>query len=108
MPRLKKPREWWGGTTCSSVPCSDQIRTGPRASRRRYGTSGHDPGAITVSFNGQPVCVNSTGAPGAREVGLSGADIAVQIDLGVGEGTATVWTTDLSHSYVEINSAYSS
>ncbi|WP_273353670.1 bifunctional glutamate N-acetyltransferase/amino-acid acetyltransferase ArgJ [Corynebacterium resistens] len=67
-----------------------------------------DPGAITVSFNGQPVCVNSTGAPGAREVDLSGADIAVQIDLGVGEGTATVWTTDLSHSYVEINSAYSS
>lgn len=67
-----------------------------------------DPDAITVSFNGQPVCVNATGAPGARDVDLSGADIAVQVDLGVGEGTATVWTTDLSHSYVEINSAYSS
>lgn len=67
-----------------------------------------DPNAISVSFNGQPVCVNATGAPGAREVDLSGADVAVQVDLGVGDGTATVWTTDLSHSYVEINSAYSS
>lgn len=67
-----------------------------------------NPEAISVSFNGQPVCMNATGAPGAREVDLSGADIAVRVDLGVGEGTATVWTTDLSHSYVDINSAYSS
>ncbi|RAV32352.1 bifunctional glutamate N-acetyltransferase/amino-acid acetyltransferase ArgJ [Corynebacterium heidelbergense] len=67
-----------------------------------------DPEAIDVSFNGNPVCVNSTGAPGARQVDLSGVDIAVDVDLGVGRGQATVWTTDLSHSYVEINSAYSS
>lgn len=68
-----------------------------------------DPDKISVSFNGQPVCVNSTGAPGAREVDLSGTDIAVEVDLGTGgPGTATVRTTDLSHDYVEINSAYSS
>ncbi|CAM5434291.1 Arginine biosynthesis bifunctional protein ArgJ OS=Corynebacterium variabile OX=1727 GN=argJ PE=3 SV=1 [Corynebacterium variabile] len=31
------------------------------------------------------------------------------VDLGTGgPGTATVWTTDLSHDYVHINSAYSS
>ncbi|WP_459612613.1 bifunctional glutamate N-acetyltransferase/amino-acid acetyltransferase ArgJ [Corynebacterium urogenitale] len=66
-----------------------------------------DPEKINVSFNGSPVCVNSTGAPGAREVDLSGADIAVEVDLAVGEGRATVWTTDLSYSYVEINSDYS-
>ena len=64
---------------------------------------------ISVSFNGHPVCVDATGAPGAREVDLSGADIDVLVDLGTGgEGTATVWTTDLSHDYVHINSAYSS
>jgi glutamate N-acetyltransferase/amino-acid N-acetyltransferase len=68
-----------------------------------------DPDRISVSFNGQPVCVNATGAPGARDVDLSGTDIDVLVDLGTGgEGKATVWTTDLSHDYVHINSAYSS
>ncbi|WP_227982864.1 bifunctional glutamate N-acetyltransferase/amino-acid acetyltransferase ArgJ [Nocardia spumae] len=67
-----------------------------------------DPDRVTVSFNGNPVCVNGTGAPGAREVDLSGPDIEVLVELGLGEGTATVRTTDLSHGYVEENSAYSS
>lgn len=68
-----------------------------------------DPEKISVSFNGHPVCVDSTGAPGARDVDLSGADIDVLVDLGTGgPGRATVRTTDLSHDYVEINSAYSS
>jgi glutamate N-acetyltransferase/amino-acid N-acetyltransferase len=63
---------------------------------------------ISVSFNGFPVCVDSTGAPGARDVDLSGADIDVTIDLGVGARRASIRTTDLSHGYVEENSAYSS
>jgi glutamate N-acetyltransferase/amino-acid N-acetyltransferase len=63
---------------------------------------------ISVSFNGFPVCVNSIGAPRAREVDLSGADIDVTIDLGVGTERASIRTTDLSHAYVEENSAYSS
>ena len=68
-----------------------------------------DPDNISVFFNDQPVCVESTGAPGAREVDLSGADIDVLVDLGTGgQGSAFVRTTDLSHEYVEINSAYSS
>ena len=62
---------------------------------------------ISVSFNGHMVCEKSTGTPNAREVDLSGADITVVVDLGTGgAGTATVRTTDLSHAYVEINSAY--
>lgn len=68
-----------------------------------------DPDKISVSFNGEAVCIDSTGTPGARDVDLSGADIDVLVDLGTGgPGTATVHTTDLSHDYVEINSAYSS
>jgi glutamate N-acetyltransferase/amino-acid N-acetyltransferase len=63
---------------------------------------------ISVSFNGSPVCIDSVGAPGARDVDLSGADIDVTVDLGVGAGRASVLTTDLSHAYVEENSAYSS
>jgi glutamate N-acetyltransferase/amino-acid N-acetyltransferase len=63
---------------------------------------------ITVSFNGFPVCVDGAGAPGARDVDLSGADIEVTVDLKLGDGRATIRTTDLSHAYVEENSAYSS
>ncbi|WP_044524084.1 bifunctional glutamate N-acetyltransferase/amino-acid acetyltransferase ArgJ [Mycolicibacterium septicum] len=67
-----------------------------------------DPERISVSFNGSPVCVDGAGAPGAREVDLSGEDIIVVVDLGVGGGSASIRTTDLSHAYVEENSAYSS
>ena len=67
-----------------------------------------DADRISVSFNGSPVCIDGTGAPGARDVDLSGADIDVSIDLGVGTECASIRTTDLSHGYVEENSAYSS
>jgi glutamate N-acetyltransferase / amino-acid N-acetyltransferase len=66
------------------------------------------PERISVSFNGSPVCVDGAGVPGAREVDLTGADVSVVVDLGVGSGEGTVRTTDLSHAYVEENSAYSS
>lgn len=68
-----------------------------------------DPDNISVYFNDQPVCLASTGTPHAREVDLSGTDIDVRVDLGTAyTGTAFIRTTDLSHAYVEINSAYSS
>ncbi|OBC05876.1 bifunctional ornithine acetyltransferase/N-acetylglutamate synthase [Mycobacterium sp. 852013-50091_SCH5140682] len=67
-----------------------------------------DPQRISVSFNGSPVCIDGAGAPGAREVDLSGEDIAVVVDLAVGDASASIRTTDLSHAYVEENSAYSS
>jgi glutamate N-acetyltransferase / amino-acid N-acetyltransferase len=63
---------------------------------------------ITVSFNGFPVCVDGAGAAGARDVDLSGQDVGVTVDLKLGDAQATIRTTDLSHAYVEENSAYSS
>ncbi|MDY6049820.1 MAG: bifunctional glutamate N-acetyltransferase/amino-acid acetyltransferase ArgJ [Corynebacterium sp.] len=66
-----------------------------------------DPENITVSFNRHVVCDHSTNTPDARAVDLSGKHIVVHVDLGAGgEGTGTIHTTDLSHAYVEINSAY--
>ncbi|AKN17194.1 bifunctional glutamate N-acetyltransferase/amino-acid acetyltransferase ArgJ [Mycobacterium haemophilum] len=67
-----------------------------------------DPDRICVSFNGSAVCIDGVGAPGAREVDLSAADIDITVDLRVGDASATIRTTDLSHAYVEENSAYSS
>lgn len=66
-----------------------------------------DPDRITVSFNKFLVFTNGIGTPNSREVDLSGPDIAVVVDLGLGDGQATIRTTDLSHAYVEENSAYS-
>ncbi|WKD59365.1 bifunctional glutamate N-acetyltransferase/amino-acid acetyltransferase ArgJ [Corynebacterium caspium] len=67
-----------------------------------------NPQEISVSFNGHLVCEHTAAVPGARDVDLSGPDINVLIDLGTGKpGEASVYTTDLSHAYVEINSAYS-
>ncbi|SEH79891.1 glutamate N-acetyltransferase [Mycolicibacterium rutilum] len=62
----------------------------------------------TLQFNGIPVWQDGAPTPGARDVDLSGADIAVTIDLAAGAAQASVRTTDLSHGYVEENSAYSS
>ncbi len=67
-----------------------------------------EPDRISVSFNGSPVCVDGAGAPGARDVDLSGADVDVTVSLGLGDASASIRTTDLSHAYVEENSAYSS
>ena len=67
-----------------------------------------DPDRITVSFNGSAVFADGVGAPGARDVDLSAVDIDVTVDLGVGTAYAAIRTTDLSHAYVEENSAYSS
>ena len=36
-----------------------------------------------------------------------GRQVDVVIDLHAGNATATVWTSDLTHDYVEENSAYS-
>lgn len=67
-----------------------------------------DADRITVSFNDSVVYRDGAGAPGAREVDLSGADIDIVVDLSLGDGQAVIRTTDLSHAYVEENSAYSS
>lgn len=39
---------------------------------------------------------------------LKGQDIRIGVDLGLGEGRATVWTCDLTHGYISINADYRS
>lgn len=39
---------------------------------------------------------------------LTGRDITIEVDLGLGEGRATVWTCDLTHGYISINADYRS
>ena len=37
---------------------------------------------------------------------LLGDDIELRVDVGVGEGEATIWTCDLTHGYIDINAGY--
>ncbi|MBB3940823.1 glutamate N-acetyltransferase/amino-acid N-acetyltransferase [Novosphingobium fluoreni] len=39
---------------------------------------------------------------------LKGQDVTVEVDLGLGEGRAQVWTCDLTHGYISINADYRS
>lgn len=66
-----------------------------------------DPERLDVTINGVLLCCGGTAAGDRALADLSGADVLVEIDLGLGAGTAEILTTDLSHGYVEENSAYS-
>ncbi len=39
---------------------------------------------------------------------LKGSNIRIGVDLGLGDGRATVWTCDLTHGYISINADYRS
>lgn len=63
---------------------------------------------VNITFNGVPVV--RRGLDTGKEVEAAHAikvkEVLVRIDLHMGKSDATVWTSDLSHEYVRINSAY--
>ncbi|WP_033442856.1 bifunctional glutamate N-acetyltransferase/amino-acid acetyltransferase ArgJ [Saccharothrix sp. NRRL B-16314] len=63
---------------------------------------------LGITINGVTLFEHGHKAADRSEADLSGRDVDIVIDLNLGDGTATVLTTDLSHAYVEENSAYSS
>ncbi len=67
-----------------------------------------DPMSLDVTVNGVLLCRAATAVADRNRADLTGPDVTVEVALGLGEGMATVLTTDLSHAYVEENSAYSS
>ncbi|RNE62533.1 bifunctional glutamate N-acetyltransferase/amino-acid acetyltransferase ArgJ [Cryobacterium tepidiphilum] len=67
-----------------------------------------DPYNIDVAINGVQVCSGGEPDQPRERVDLTPRDVTVIIDLHKGGETATIWTNDLTHEYVEENSAYSS
>lgn len=67
-----------------------------------------DPDRLDVTINGALLCRGGAAAGDRAAADLSGEDVLVEVDLGLGGGAAEILTTDLSHAYVEENSAYSS
>ena len=65
-----------------------------------------DPDRVTLDFDG--VRVLEHGTPRGVEPELAGDTVTVALDLGLGAGTATYLTSDLSSEYVRINAEYRS
>jgi glutamate N-acetyltransferase/amino-acid N-acetyltransferase len=61
---------------------------------------------LSLRFNGTPVFV--AGAPTAQEPALEGAVCRIELDLGLGVGSASYLSSDLSYDYVRINAEYRS
>lgn len=62
-------------------------------------------GGTWAAREGQPLA-DYDEAPVAAH--LRGRDVSIAVDLGLGEGRATVWTCDLTHGYISINADYRS
>ncbi|RKF19346.1 bifunctional glutamate N-acetyltransferase/amino-acid acetyltransferase ArgJ [Altericroceibacterium spongiae] len=62
-------------------------------------------GGHWAAKNGQPLA-DYDEAPVAEH--LRGQDVLLEVDIGLGDGRATVWTCDLTHGYIAINADYRS
>ncbi len=67
---------------------------------------------LSIRFGDLLVAENGQRAPGYVEAEaaayMKGAELSVSVDLGLGEGAATIWTCDLTHGYISINADYRS
>jgi len=62
-------------------------------------------GGIWAAREGQPIA-DYDEAPVTQH--LKGNQITIEVDLGMGTGSAAVWTCDLTHGYIAINADYRS
>jgi glutamate N-acetyltransferase/amino-acid N-acetyltransferase len=71
-----------------------------------------DRGKIAITIGGYPVAQAGSRVPGYDESPIAehmkGEEIDIAVDVGVGNGNATVWTCDLTHGYISINADYRS
>ncbi|MEI8395877.1 MAG: bifunctional glutamate N-acetyltransferase/amino-acid acetyltransferase ArgJ [Rhodospirillaceae bacterium] len=77
-------------------------KAGERADRDR----------LMIFIGGIQVTAAGAAVPGYDEAPVAahmkGREIEIRVDLGVGQGEATVWTCDLTHGYIDINGSYRS
>ena len=70
-----------------------------------------DPALIGIAFGGLEICRNGGLSPlfdeATTHAYLTQRNLAIHVDLGLGDGSCTFWTTDLTAEYVHINSDYS-
>ncbi len=59
-------------------------------------------GDVALVSGGRPLGYDEKQAAAA----LQQPEVTITVDLGLGPGTATVWTCDLTHKYIDINAHY--
>ncbi|PTQ07407.1 bifunctional ornithine acetyltransferase/N-acetylglutamate synthase [Sphingomonas oleivorans] len=68
--------------------------------------------SLSIRFGTTQVARNGLAVEGYDEAPvaahLKGREILIGVELGLGEGRATVWTCDLTHGYISINADYRS
>jgi glutamate N-acetyltransferase/amino-acid N-acetyltransferase len=62
-------------------------------------------GGTWAARDGQPLA-DYDETPVAKH--LQGNEVTIEVDLGIGDGRAAVWTCDLTHGYIAINADYRS
>ncbi|WP_293881439.1 bifunctional glutamate N-acetyltransferase/amino-acid acetyltransferase ArgJ [Sphingomonas sp.] len=71
-----------------------------------------DRDTLSIRFGTTQVARNGVAVEGYDETPvaahLTGSEIEIGVDIGLGEGRATVWTCDLTHGYISINADYRS
>jgi glutamate N-acetyltransferase/amino-acid N-acetyltransferase len=71
-----------------------------------------DRDTLRISFGGQVVAEKGMRAEHYDEAAatraVSGPEVAIGVDLGLGRGTARIWTCDLTEGYIRINGSYRS
>jgi glutamate N-acetyltransferase/amino-acid N-acetyltransferase len=60
-------------------------------------------GGVTLFDRGEPV---GGEAEARAHGGLTAHEVSIDCDLGVGDASGEILTTDFSHGYVDINAAY--
>ena len=67
---------------------------------------------LKISFGNHVVAEKGQRAAGYNEAlatkAVAGREVSIAVDLGLGKGTARVWTCDLTHGYIDINGSYRS
>ena len=67
---------------------------------------------LTIAFGDTVVAKDGVPVEGYDETPvaahLRGQEVRIAVDIGLGEGQATVWTCDLTHGYISINADYRS
>ncbi|MGQ4569908.1 bifunctional glutamate N-acetyltransferase/amino-acid acetyltransferase ArgJ [Dermabacteraceae bacterium P9123] len=66
------------------------------------------PEALSVRVNGVSVCRDGAADADPATVDMTPRECLIEVDLGYGDASGDIWTNDLTHDYVEENSAYSS